>query len=179
MDEQPYGELLTEQPLTADAWHGFLVRLVDRALAEDGEALRADSGWDDESKARLLEHLAVVPERPAKPLVHGDFFPSNVMVTDDLRVSGVLDFSPMTVLGDSQVDLAGSLMWLEVVPGYQPADSATLRHLIVERHGERIEPVIDLYRLVYSVYFAGARLDDPKLYDWCVANLRRWEGTHG
>jgi len=119
--------------------------------------------------------LAGIPEHPPKSLVHGDFYPSNVMVTDDLDVSGVLDFSPMTIVGDSRVDVAGSLMWLEVVAGAGPADTDTLRQLIVQRYGQQIKPMLDFYRIVYSLYFAGARDADPKLYRWCVKNLQRWQ----
>lgn len=175
MPDRPYGELLSENPLTDDTWHGFLTKLIDRALAKDGETLRADTGFDDRSRARLLEGLAGIPEHPPKSLVHGDFYPSNVMVTDDLDVSGVLDFSPMTIVGDSRVDVAGSLMWLEVVAGAGPADTDTLRQLIVQRYGQQIKPMLDFYRIVYSLYFAGARDADPKLYRWCVKNLQRWQ----
>jgi putative membrane protein len=174
LDDRPYGELLTPEPLTGDTWHGFLTAAIDRVVARHGEALRADTGFDDDGRRRLLAQLAHVPERPPKALVHGDFFPSNVMVSDDLEISGVLDFSPMTVVGDAQVDVAGSLMWLEVVPGYRAADSQALRRLITDRHGREIEPALSFYRVFYSLYFMRARDDDPMLYRWCVRNLRRW-----
>ncbi len=177
MDGRPYGELLTHQPVTAETWHDYLTASIDRAVADHGRALLADTGFDEHSRDRLVGQLADIPERPAKTLVHGDFFPANVMVTDDLDVSGVLDFSPMTLVGDPQVDLAGCLMWLEVLPEYQAADTVTLRRLISERHGREIEPALSFYRLFYSLYFAGAHDEDPTLYEWCVRNLRHYVAT--
>lgn len=174
MDEHSYGELLTYEPLTDDTWHGFLTASIDRVLARHGEALRADTGFDEQGRDRLLGQLAHIPDRPLKALVHGDFFPSNVMVADDLEISGVLDFSPMTMVGDAQVDIAGSLMWLEVLPNHQAADNATLRRIISDRHGREIQPALSFYRVFYSLYFARAREDDPKLYQWCMRNLERW-----
>lgn len=174
LDGHSYGELLTPEPLTGDTWHGFLTASIDGVIARHGEALRAVTGFDEQSRNRLLGQLAHIPEQPPKALVHGDFFPSNVMVTDDLEISGVLDFSPMTLVGDAQVDVAGSLMWLEVLPGYQAADSETIRRLITDRHGRDIEPALLFYRVFYSLYFVGTRHEDPGLYGWCMRNIERW-----
>jgi aminoglycoside phosphotransferase (APT) family kinase protein len=39
-------------------------------------------------------------------LVHGDYFPENVMVADDGRVCGVIDFSALTVIGDADLSIS-------------------------------------------------------------------------
>jgi aminoglycoside phosphotransferase (APT) family kinase protein len=39
-------------------------------------------------------------------LVHGDYFPEDVMVADDGCVCGVIDFGALTPIGDADLDLA-------------------------------------------------------------------------
>ena len=116
-------------------------------------------------------------------LVHGDYFPGNVMVDARGAVTGILDFSPMTVAGDPRLNLAGALIFLEVVAPYRPDDSTTVEEVITARHGHDVLPVIELYRTYYSLYFSATKEFDPELYRWCVNNLtnvtRATEERHG
>ena len=173
MDSRPFGELVVSEPLTDESWHGFLQRSMSRSLEASGHHLASDVEDLPRVLSTIGDLLAYVDQRPDKTLVHGDFFPANVMVDDDLAVIAVIDFSPLTIVGDHLVDVAGALMWLEVVEGYRHRDSQVLREMIYERHGSGIDSVLEFYRAYYSLYFAGAKSDDPKLYAWCVDNLRR------
>ncbi|HET8581261.1 MAG TPA: aminoglycoside phosphotransferase family protein [Candidatus Paceibacterota bacterium] len=163
----PYGELLADRPVTATTWREYLAMKV-RTAAED-PVLRADVPQLAHSAREAQERIAMLAE-PEHALVHGDYFPGNVLMDESLAVAGVIDFSPMTLIGDPQMDIAGAFLFLEVTPGATAADSAFMRELIVARAGEAILPVIECYRLYYSFYFAFAR-DDAPLYRWCVANL--------
>jgi Ser/Thr protein kinase RdoA (MazF antagonist) len=64
---------------------------------------------------------ACVP-RCGKPLVHGDYFPENVMVADDGRICGVIDFGALTLIGDADVDLACAVLNLTGMAGVTPED---------------------------------------------------------
>ncbi len=111
---------------------------------------------------------------PEKLLVHGDYFPGNVLVGDDLRVSGVIDFGPLTVIGDPMLDLASAVIFLEVArPGYTPADTDFVRDRIAARTGPAIDDAITTYRAWYAIRFSPYRDDDANLYNWCVTSLRR------
>jgi hypothetical protein len=88
-------------------------------------------------------------------------------------VTGILDFSPMTVAGDPRLDLAGALIFLEVVAPYRPEDSTTVEDVITARHGDAVLSVIELYRIYYSLYFSATKEFDPELYRWCVNNLTK------
>ena len=176
LPDRPYGELLLERPITDKTWRGFISKVVDERLSEHSSDLNVDAGFGRRKISSFLAAIQSIPESPRKCLVHGDFYPANVMVGDDLNVTGVLDFSPMTVVGDPQVDIAGSLMWLEVVAGYREEDSRYLRDVVSQKY-ETPLAVLEFYRIFYSIYFAGAKEDDPKLYEWCVSNLRAWKGA--
>jgi aminoglycoside phosphotransferase (APT) family kinase protein len=113
-----------------------------------------------------------------KCLVHGDYFPGNVFVDDRLTICGVGDFGYTTVVGDSRMDLAGAVVYLEVVDGYRPDDTAFLTRLVEERYGRDMLRWIDFYRLYYSFYFSRCKVDDPRTYEWCIGNLRSWLQEH-
>jgi len=163
----PYGEILTKNPVTSATWRGFLSAHVNKAVKEND--LKADIPKLDDIAADTLALIAKLTN-PTKSLVHGDYFPENMMVDDELNVTGIIDFSPMTVVGDSLMDVAGGLLFLEVTDGYTPDNSEILREIIVKKYGSGIDDIIRLYRLYYSFYFSGAK-DDKNLYRWCVDNL--------
>ena len=100
LPERPYGHILAADPIHADTWTGFLRRSLDRAVARNGAVIAAEVGDVAALRSRALALLAVVPERPAKALVHGDWFPGNVLMDDALAVTGVVDFSAYTMAGD-------------------------------------------------------------------------------
>jgi len=176
--DRPYGELLKRHPLRASSWREFLHASIEASIAANQVPLASDVTDLDAVVATARTALATIPE-PPKALVHGDYFPKNVMLAEDLRVSGIIDFSPMTVVGDPLMDVAGGLLFLEVLDTYQPADSEILSALIRQEYGAGIVDIIEAYRLYYSFYFAGAWRDDTRLYAWCVSNLKRAAATHG
>ncbi len=170
----PYGEILTKEPITSSTWKGFLSAQVNKAVSE----------YDLRSKVPNLEKvvddthaLISTLADPPKSLVHGDFFPENIMLDDKLNVTGIIDFSPMTVIGDPLMDIAGGILFMEFIDGYMPVDSEILHDIVLKKYGEGIGETIRLYRLYYSFYFSGA-IDDLKMYRWCInALLNAGEGS--
>jgi hypothetical protein len=116
--------------------------------------------------------LALFDDYEGKSLVHGDYFPGNVFMDESQTICGVGDFSYATVVGDARMDLAGALLFLEVVEGYCADDSTFLRQQLVKRWGDELLDIVDFYRLYYSLFFSGCKADDPTTYAWCVGNLR-------
>ena len=165
----PYGEILTEDPVTSSTWSGFLSTLVQKAVAKHD--LRADVPKLDEVADETLAMISKLPN-PTKSLVHGDYCPENMMVDSELNVTGIIDFSKQTVVGDSLMDVAGGLLFLEVTDGYTPDNSEILHDIIVEKYDASIDEVIQLYRLYYSFYWSGEK-GDKNLYRWCIDNLNK------
>jgi aminoglycoside phosphotransferase (APT) family kinase protein len=167
-----YGEFLRDDDAIARAsWSDYLLARMQRSL-------RA-SAWLATHVERLDLLVAALAERiralpPArKALVHGDYFPGNVLIAADQTVAAVIDFGPMTVIGDPSLDLVSALIFLEVVPGNTPADTEFGRARLVDPAGASILEAITTYRAWYAVRFAPYRNDDPNLYAWCVASLQQ------
>jgi len=167
-----YGEFLRDDDsITAPTWSAYLLARMHCSL-EQSPWLRDDVPQLDALVEQLTHRVeTLTPE--AKRIVHGDYFPGNVLVSDDLSVSGVIDFGPLTVIGDPHLDLASAVIFLEVArPGYTPADTSFVRDRLVARAGAHIDDAITIYRAWYAIRFAPYRDDDPNLYRWCVGSLR-------
>ena len=78
--------------------------------------------WIDELRDKLA---AALPEQGAPAIVHGDYRLDNVLVTEDGRLTAVLDWE-MATLGDPLVDLGLMLVYRgqPVTGGQYPATSA-------------------------------------------------------
>ncbi len=166
-----YGEFLRgDDSIEAASWSAFLLARMRRSLDA--------SPWLTTDVARLDAMVAALGERigalagAAPALVHGDYFPGNVLMSEALTVAGVIDFGPLTVVGDSTLDLVSALIFLEVVPGHTRGDMEFVRARLVERVGPSILEAITTYRGWYAIRFAMYRDDDPKLYAWCVRSLQ-------
>ena len=169
LPHRPYGELLEPACLEAQTWAGYLRAKVPLRLEQAGSAVREDVPHLDE----VVEHLyRIIDERagaPGKSLVHGDYFPGNVMIDDSLRITGVLDFSGLTVVGDPAMDIAGAVGFLGVLEeGVDPANELFLRELVAERYGWDVLDKVELYLLFYAISFLHCRPFDPGTYRWSV-----------
>jgi len=71
---------------------------------------------------RMLASCGVV--RPE--LVHGNYCPANLMVGADGLVTGLIDFGPLTVMGDWRMDAAGAVLYLTGMAGVTPEDKPPL-----------------------------------------------------
>jgi putative membrane protein len=173
LDDREFGELLADAPIKRRAWPAFLVDRAERALVAGQLVMKPDVPQLDDVLAAFREGTARVSNVVEPRLVHGDYFPGNVMVDERGAVTGILDFSPLTVAGDPRLDLAGALIFLEVVAPYRPEDSTIVEDVITARHGHAVTTVIELYRIYYSLYFSATKEFDPELYRWCVSNLTK------
>ena len=168
-----YGEFLRDgDAITAASWPAYLRVRMQASLDESSAWLRSDVPALHATVRELTERIEAMPPRP-KALVHGDYFPGNVLMGDDLRVSGVIDFGPLTVMGDAWMDAASALIFLEVTrPGYTPADTDFVQARLVERLGAYFLDAAETYRAWYAIRFSPYRDDDANLYAWCVRSLR-------
>ena len=171
IDAEEFGELLVSEPLRRPEWSAYLQARARQSLLRGYPDLSADvprlasviESWEDE--------LSLLQDVTTPRLVHGDYFPGNVLVDQLGDVRAVIDFSPMTVAGDPRLDLVCALIFLELDHGYQPTDSDTMLQLIKDQGSLASLEVSDLYRTYYSLYFSPCKDSDPHLYSWCVTNL--------
>jgi aminoglycoside phosphotransferase (APT) family kinase protein len=166
-----FGEFLRDDDsITAPSWSAYLLARMRRSL-DEALWLRDDVPSLDVIVAELTRRIEAIPPA-AKALVHGDYFPGNVLIADDLTVSGVIDFGPLTVIGDAMLDLASALIFLEVArPGYRADDTRFVRDRLFARIGPAIDDAAAIYRAWYAIRFSPYRADDPNLYAWCTNSL--------
>ena len=179
MVRDEYGEFLRDgDSIRAANWNEYLLARMRRSLGAS-PWLRADVPAVDAIVAALTKRIERLTPA-AKALAHGDYFPGNVLIAGDLTVSGVIDFGPLTVIGDPWLDLASAVIFLEVArPGYKPADTEFVRERLVARVGAGILEAITIYRGWYAIRFSPYRDDDPNLYAWCVASLHEVTAEFG
>ena len=165
---ETYGDLLKEQPLRTARWADYLVARL-RAAVED-EVLAADVPGLAAIAAQLSARLEALPD-PEKCVVHGDIWPPNVMMNDTLRVTGLIDFSFTTRVGDHVMDLAGAAHYLRIGNPHAAEDHAYLMQLIAERHGAEVVEWIGLYAVWLAFSFAYNH-EDTLIYPWCLDLIR-------
>ena len=61
------------------------------------------------------------------------------------------------------MDLAGAVLFMETTPPYCLEDTTFLRQQLAERWGAELLSVVDFYRLYYSIFFSGCKVDDPMM----------------
>ncbi len=175
LPDRPYGQILAPTPLTADTWTGFFRQSLDHWLARNGATIAEVTGSITRVSANALRLLDALPERPAKALAHGDYFPGNVLLDETLAVSGLVDFSVFTLAGDPLYDAITAALFLEMIEEARIDDVALARQLVVARHGEAILLPGRFYRAYAAILMAdpaNRAPPYPKLFDWSVANLR-------
>lgn len=165
-----YGELLADSPMSRDSWSRFLIDRAMLTLRASRTRLARDVPDLDRVVARWKADVHTLIGSPAPELVHGDFFPGNVLVDDSGKLTAVIDFSPMTICGDWRLDVAGAEVFLELGDMDRPDDRQIVKHELNDRYHVPAD-VIDVYRRYYALYFSAAGTDDPPLYGWCVRQL--------
>ena len=140
---------------------------------------RADLERDVPDVAAVWRRLHTdLAQRVVTPrLVHGDVCPPNAYLSLGPYgpvVSGIGDFSPHTLSADPLMDIAGAVVFLELEPyAAAAADAVWLQGVAVQRGGPEVARWIEVYRRFYGFYFSNSAADQPELYAWCVAQLRR------
>ena len=157
-------------PLRERTWTGFLLASIDRTLRERRDVLSRDVPGFEAALDRVRQRVVALGEPAERVLVHGDFYPQNVMVDDGGRVTGVIDFGGNTLLGDQRMDLASAVIFAAIpqVPEADELDAAFVMDEACRRYGAGFSDVVEAYRGYYAIHFAGGSQD----YAWCVNALR-------
>lgn len=173
LEGQPYGEFLFDNALTAETWADFLLARLEENYAKGRPDLVEAIPNVDEIVEALRERIRALPD-PPKVLVHGDYFPGNVLMDHDFKVTGVIDFGWLTVAGDPAMDLASAAIFLNVVRGHQASDAERVHARLLATHGDALAPSIETYRGWYAVRFSPYKADDGSLFEWCVVSLKQF-----
>ena len=165
---EAFGDLLLDRPRRCDKWSDYLTARV-RAAAEDDVLAAAVPGLAGIVE-RFIARLETIPD-PARCIVHGDIWPPNVMMNDALQVTGLIDFSFTTRIGDHVMDLAGACHFLLAPQSRSQADHDYLKQLILARHGAEVIDRMELYTVWFAFEFAFNH-DNAAAFAWCVGLIR-------
>lgn len=158
--ERPwYGDLCAADPVRARTFPAYLERRAAWGLE------RAGPGFCGIDAARLA---AALPE-PAEPaFVHLDAFPGN-MLGEAGRVTAVLDFGAVSIIGDRRLDPLAAVTYLEppITPAATRGDRAVAHAWLAARG---LDGHLDAARRWIAAYWSFAT-DSPALHDWCRSIL--------
>lgn len=175
----PYGQVLPiDDAFTASTWLEFLTQKLLQSIEESRSDLIQDVAGLEEKMAMLLYAIQVRIGQVPKHLVHGDYYLNNVLFTENLEVSAVLDFSDHTVVGDKRMDVAGAIVFLALDESIRNHHISRLQKLAEAQYGSEIHKLIDIYTLYYSFYYSDTKQSDPSAYAWCIRNLNdraKWQ----
>jgi Phosphotransferase enzyme family len=165
--QQGFGEILTPSPIRTDTWSDFILSRASRCLEAQYPSVVAQMDRPDRALRQLEFLLAQCP--CSKPeLVHGDYYPANVMIDLDGHVTGLIDFGALTVMGDARMDAAGAVLYLTAIGGIATEDKRIVLDCVKE-HGID-DAVLALYRIFYAFRFLAT--DREGVLRWCIETLR-------
>ena len=108
-------------------------------------------------------------------LIHGDFFPANTMINEDMKITSLLDFGILTTIGDPIFDIALGATFSDM---YGQVTHFKIKEFVCGLVKERISKEdydrTQIYILIYSFISANMyRTNDPTdgHFTWCINNL--------
>ncbi len=171
--ERPWiGELFHEPPVRRTSWPDYLVERGLLQISKAGNAFAAEVPGLTDVVAKFEDDVRRV-EGVAPGLVHGDYFPGNVLVGDDLEVTGVIDFGWSTLVGDPRLDAVCASVFLEVDREWSTQADADFVRAHIRECAPGVDDVFDLYRTFCAVHFSFVIHYGIPLYKWCVRALQQ------
>lgn len=115
-------------------------------------------------------------------IIHGDFYPGNLLIDEKHDITGLIDFGMLTMYGDYLFDVAIGWVCLDMYNQLNANLAERYLEIIVSTLGEEVRNDLYFYVLTYS--FMTANLYSPTCedghYRWCVEKLNReeyWKGV--
>jgi hypothetical protein len=165
--QKGFGEVLAPSPMRTDTWPDFVLSRASKCLEARYPSVAAQMDRPDRALRQLERLLAQCP-CSGPELVHGDYYPANVMVDTDGRVTGLIDFGALTVMGDARMDAAGATLYLAGMDGITTEDQRIVLDCVEE--GGIDEAVLALYRIFFAFRFLAT--DREGVWRWCIEALQ-------
>ncbi len=165
--QEGFGEVLAPSPIRTDAWPDFVVARASKCLEAQYPSIVAQVDRPNRALRQLEGLLAQCP-CSSPELVHGDYYPANVMIDSHGHVTGLIDFGVLTVMGDARMDAAGAVLYLTGIGGITTEDKRIVLDCVKE-HGIN-EAVLALYRIFYAFRFLAT--DREGVRRWCIETLQ-------
>ncbi|MEK3954016.1 aminoglycoside phosphotransferase family protein [Psychrobacillus sp. FSL K6-1464] len=165
--------------LNINSWFDLLKEEIFRKQKELESYLKRDVVNYDAKIKQLVEILSLGYEGEYS-LIHGDFYPGNVMINESGKVTGLIDFGLMTMYGDNLFDIAIGWVCFDMYNELNANIYERYLNIIISTLGEDVRKRLYFYVLIYS--YISANFYSPNCedghYQWCVRNLNNknyWE----
>jgi len=169
--EGEFGEQLCgKSGISDDTWRGFLSKKTSQQYELNAERVRRDFSDFEKVVAQFQAELSGLSESAPHSVVHGDVFFPNVMASTDGRITGIVDFSELTLIGDPFMD------WVSLSIFVRDDEGRSLVHeMLRSKFGDAFIRYRRLYGMYYALRFCGCRDADPDTYAWCLREFRNYE----
>ncbi len=157
-------------------WHQFLTRYLAQKLTQVTVYLDNDV-TNFAMKVEQLYSILAQPYTGNYHVIHGDFFPGNILIDKMYHVTALLDFGLLTMYGDSLFDIATGWVFFDMYNELKANIRERYLAMALETLGEHVRGNLYRYVLLYSVLSANtysSKCTDGH-YQWCVANLNNQE----
>jgi len=158
--------------LKINNWFDLLKEIIFRKQKELEPYFKKDVVNYDAKVNKLLEYLSLGYEGEYS-LIHGDFYPGNLMINKSGKVTGLIDFGLMTMCGDNIFDIAIGWVCFDMYNELNANIYERYLNIIISTLGEDVRKRLYIYVLIYSFISANCYSHDCKdgHYQWCVKNL--------
>ena len=161
---------------TKGDWHQFLTCYLTQKLAQVTNYLSKDV-TNLAMKVQRLYTILAQPYTGNYHVIHGDFFPGNILIDKMWHVTALLDFGLLTMYGDSLFDIATGWVFFDMYDEFKANIRERYLSIVLEALGKHVRGNLYRYVLLYSIMSANTYspicADDH--YQWCVANLNNQE----
>lgn len=165
-----FGErLLEERGLTDTSWSGFLHGKCLQIFNQNVNTVRTDCSEITRVTELFLAEVALLPTTIKPSLVHGDLFFPNIMASLDGKITGIIDFSDLTIVGDPMIDYVSLALFAREEEG-----QTRINDLLYARFQDEFLDRKRLYGAYYALRFCGCKFSDPNTYAWCLEEFRRY-----
>jgi streptomycin 6-kinase len=157
-------------------WHRFLTRYLAQKLMQVTPYLDNDV-TNFAMKVKRLYTVLAQPYTGNYHVVHGDFFPGNILINEIYHITALLDFGLMTMYGDSLFDIATGWVFFDMYDERKANIRERYLSITLETLGKRVRGKLYRYVLLYSVLSANmySSTCTDGHYRWCVTNLNNQE----
>lgn len=165
--------------LNINSWFDLLKEEIFRKQRELESYLKRDVVNYDAKVKQLVGILSLGYEGEYS-LIHGDFYPGNVMINQSGKVTGLIDFGLMTMYGDNLFDIAIGWVCFDMYNELNANIYERYLNIIISTLGEDVRKRLYFYVLIYSYISANlySHNCEDGHYQWCVKNLNNknyWE----
>ena len=166
-----YGDLISADPIRTNSWSEYLILRVEASLELSRQHLRNDIEGFDELYSSWQSKVIELPN-PYPDVVHGDYYPGNVIVNESNKVTEIIDFSMYTILGDWRIDPVSAIIQAEL-GGVSNIEAKNIEDLTQATFGID-ETTINLYTIFYALMLSWrVHEDHERLYkNFCVKQIQ-------